>query len=170
MLPGIRVPRCLQVREEVKSVSLHTFVDASQEAYGAAVCIKVEFCHGNLSIKLVAAKTKDAPLQSISIPRLELMGAVPGIRLARSVVSTLSLQAEHITYWTDSTNVLRWIRGYSRTFKPFITNRVGEIHLSLSPNQWRHVLTAVNPADHLIRGLKIEELVNLKTWWEGPEF
>ena len=74
------------------------------------------------------------------------------------------------TYRTDSANVLWWIRGYSHTFKPFIANRVGEIHLSSSPNQWRHVPTAMNPADHLTRGFKIEELVNLKMWWEGPEF
>ena len=82
----------------MKSVSLHTFVDASQEAYGAAVYIRVDFCDGNLSVQLVTAKIKVAPLKSISIPRLELMGAVLGIRLARSVVNTLSLQAEHITY------------------------------------------------------------------------
>ena len=27
----------------------------------------------------------------------------------------------------------------------------------------------MNPADHLIRGLKVVELVNKKSWWEGPE-
>ena len=40
MLSGIRVLRCLQVREEVKSVLLYTrFTDASQETYGAAVYV-----------------------------------------------------------------------------------------------------------------------------------
>ena len=42
----------------MKSVSLHTFVDASQEAYGAAVYIRDKFCDGNLSVQLVAAKSK----------------------------------------------------------------------------------------------------------------
>ena len=170
MLSDIRVPRCLQVKRETKSVKLHTFVDASQEAYGAAVYIRVENCDGSPSLHLVASKTKVAPLQSISIPRLELMSAVLGIRLAKSVVNALSLEARHITYWTDSTNVLWWIRGYSRTFKPFIANRVGEIQMSSSPEQWRHVPTEFNPADYLTRGVKLEELIDLKTWWEGPEY
>ena len=50
----------------------------------------------------MAAKTKVAPLQSISIPHLELIDAVLGIRLARSIINALSLQAELVTFWTDS--------------------------------------------------------------------
>jgi len=111
---------------------------------------------------------KVARLQAISIPRLELMGAVVGTRLAMSVVSALSLEARLLTFWSDSANVLWWIRGHSRIFKPFIANRVEEIHLSSSPDQWRHVPTAVNPADYLTHEIKIEKLVNLKTW--GPEY
>ena len=42
--------------------------------------------------------------------------------------------------------------------------------MSSSPDQWRHVPTAVNPADYLTRGVEVEELVNLKIWWEGPEY
>jgi len=41
-LPEIKVPRCLQLKEQVKSVYLHVFVDASQDAYGAVVYVKVE--------------------------------------------------------------------------------------------------------------------------------
>jgi len=33
-----------------------------------------------------------------------------------------------------------------------------------SPEQWRHVPSAINHADYLTRGVKIEELVNLQTW------
>ena len=95
---------------------------------------------------------------------------VLSIRLARSAVNALLLQAEHITYWTDSANVLWCIRRYTHKFKPFIANRVGEIHLSSSPNEWRCIPTAMNSADHLTCGFKIKELVNLKTWWESPEF
>ena len=90
------------------------------------------------------------------------MGAVLGNRLANSVVNTLS--------WTDSANVLWWIRGYSRAFKLFVTNRVGEIQMSSSPEQWRHIPTSLNPADYLTRGVKLVEILNLKSWWEGPEY
>jgi len=109
-----------QQDREVKSATLHTFIDASQEAYGVVVYIRVKYCDESLTVWLVVSKTKVAPLQSISIPRLELMGAVLGIRLAKSVVNVLSLQAKLITLWIDSTNVLWWIRAYSHTFKSFI--------------------------------------------------
>ena len=78
----------------------------------------------------MASKTKVAPLHSISIPRLELMGAILGNRLANSVVNALSTEIKSITFWTDSANVLWWIPGYSRAFKPFVANRVGEIQMS----------------------------------------
>jgi len=89
MLSGIRIPRCLQVRE-MKSATLHA-LDASREAYSAVVYIRVKYCDGSLTVWLVASKTKVAPLQSISIPLLELMGALLDIRLVKSVVNALSL-------------------------------------------------------------------------------
>ena len=36
-LPEIKVPRCLQLKEEAKSISVHVFMDASEMAYGAVV-------------------------------------------------------------------------------------------------------------------------------------
>ena len=108
ILSEVKVLRCLQLKKEVKCAKLHTFVDASQEAYGAAVYIKVEYQDESSSVCLVASKTKVAPLHSISIPRLELMGAVLGNRLANSVVNALSMETKSITFWTDSANVLWW--------------------------------------------------------------
>ena len=169
-LSEVKVVRCLQLKKEVKCAKLHTFVDASQQAYGAAVYIKIEYQDGSSSVRLVASKTRVAPLQSISIPRLELMGAILGSRLAKSVVNALSMEAKSITFWTDSANVLWWIRGYSRVFKPFVVNRIGEIQMSSSPEQWRYIPTTINPADHLTRGVKLVEILNLKSWWEGPEY
>ena len=77
MLSKIRVPRCLQLRE-VTSATLHVFVDASKNAYGAVVYMRSEYIEGKVSLLFVASKTKVAPLQSLSIPRLELMAAVLG--------------------------------------------------------------------------------------------
>jgi len=79
-LQSIKVPRCLQQRcNSVKNV-LHTFVDASQHAYGAVVYMREEYEDQTVSVRLVAAKTRIAPFQSISIPRLELLGAIVGTR------------------------------------------------------------------------------------------
>ena len=66
-LQRIKIPRSLQRRDEVKSISLHTFVDASQYAYGGVVYVRCELECDTTTIS-VTAKTKVAPLQSTSIP------------------------------------------------------------------------------------------------------
>ena len=169
MLSKIRVPRCLQLREVI-SATLHVFVDTSENAYGAVVYMRSEYIEGKVSLSFVASKTKVAPLQSLSIPRLELMAAVLGKRLALSIAEILSIGRELITFWTDSTSILWWVKGYSRQFKPFIANRIGEIQTSTNPDKWRYVPTKQNPADHLTRGTTLTELSQLKIWWEGPIF
>ena len=82
------------------------------------------------SVSLVAAKTKVAPIQSVSIPRLELMGACLGSKLTQSVAQVLSIPIQDVVFWSDSANVLC----HSRTFKPFVANRVGEIQSSTNPS------------------------------------
>jgi len=74
-LHGIKVPRCLQKRRNSVKNVLHTFVDASQHAYGAIVYMREEYEDQTVSVRLVVAKTRIAPLQSISILKLELLGA-----------------------------------------------------------------------------------------------
>ena len=71
-------------------MSLHVFADASKEAYGAVVYQKAEYQDGTSpqSVSLVASKSKVAPLQSVSIPRLELMGAVLGSELAQVIANS----------------------------------------------------------------------------------
>ena len=152
-----KIPRSLQ-RHAVKSISLHTFLDVSQCAYGGVVYVRCEHDTKTVSVTLAAAKTKVVPLQSVSIPWLELMGAQLGSKLTHSIVSVLSIPKQHMVFWSDSTDVLWWIKGYSRIFKPFVANRIGEIQLYSNPDQWRYVSTKVNPADHLTRGLTIIEL------------
>ncbi|XP_078360456.1 uncharacterized protein LOC144644785 [Oculina patagonica] len=69
-LPVIKVPRCLRFGPEQVALSetLHTFVDASQDAYGAVVYSRVVYESGSISTRLVAAKSKVAPLTTTSIP------------------------------------------------------------------------------------------------------
>ena len=63
-----------------------------------------------------------------------------------------------------------WIRGHSRSFKPFVANRFREIHDSSSPSQWRYVSTRENPADLPTRGVAVAELALSEMQWRGPTF
>ena len=101
MLSKIKVPRSLQSSGKAKSVLLHVFVDASQDAYRAVVYMRIEYDDRRTSVSFVISKTKVTPLQVTSIPHLELMGAVIGKRLALSVAGTLNVEKQSITFWPD---------------------------------------------------------------------
>ena len=91
-LPSLHIPRCLRARAAVEEVTLHTFVDASQEEYGAACYKRHLYNDGTVSCCLVASKTRVAPLQAVSISRLELMAAVTGATLSETIGDTLGIQ------------------------------------------------------------------------------
>ena len=114
-LKQVKVPRCMRLgqEKEVRSFSLHTFVDASQDAYGAVVYEKFVYHSGKQSCRLIAAKSRVAPLRTMSIPRVELTAAALGARLTASITSVLNLKPDQITYWSDSMNVLWPIRNPS---------------------------------------------------------
>ena len=97
------------------------------------------------------------------------MAAVLGLRMARSISRVLNASLDQATLWSDSMNVLWWIRG-SRSLKPFVANRVGEIQTATDPKPWRYVATNKNPADVLTRGLKLSELTKNENWWTGTDF
>ena len=93
-----------------------------------------------------------------------------GKRLALSIASTLVINKSSLTFWTDSTSVLWWVKGHTRHFKPFVANRIGEIQADISPDRWRYVSTDENPADYLTRGTTSVDLSQLRVWWRGPAF
>ncbi|XP_055522662.1 uncharacterized protein LOC129716848 [Wyeomyia smithii] len=99
--------RCV-IRPKAVSVELHVFSDASEHAYGACAYVRSIDTGGNVSVALLTSKSKVAPLQCQSIPRLELCGARMAAELSKQVVEALKMDME-MTFWTDSTCVLRWI-------------------------------------------------------------
>ncbi|KAK3704312.1 hypothetical protein QZH41_007496 [Actinostola sp. cb2023] len=171
-LKRVQIPRCYNAAgtEQAKHVSLHTFSDVSQAAYAAVTYIRYEQIDGNTEISFVAAKAKVTPIKAISIPRLELMAAVMGVRLADTITAILNVPADQRLFWSDSMDVFHWVQGHSRHYKPFVAHRVSEIQQKTNPTQWRHVPGKMNSADDATRGLNAEDLVNGSRWLEGPAF
>ena len=119
----------LRSAEPVKSKRIVTYVDTSQQAYGAAVYIRSKYHNDAVTNRLIAAKSKVAPLTPMTVPRLELMGAILGLRLTQSLLTVLEESMESVTFYSNSTDVLWWIRGRRKDFRPFVANRIGEIKM-----------------------------------------
>ena len=84
----------------------HSCSEASEVAYGAAVYLVIWYQNGDVSSKLVAAKTKVAPMAAVSIPRHELMAAVLSLHLAKTVAEVYKIGPKNVNHWTDSFNIV----------------------------------------------------------------
>ena len=135
-LKKVQVHHCLQPRTGPAETTIHTFVDASKDAFGPDSNVRNARLDGVVETRLIASKTKVAPLATMSIPRLELSAAVMGLRLAQSVWKVLQMAIGCAIFWSDGTNTLWWIRGNGWRFKPFVANRVCEIQAQTDPIPW----------------------------------
>ena len=172
LLEKLTIPRCIPLGA-ISSIQLHVFSDASELVYAASVYARIEHTNGHVHTQLLCAKTRVAPVKTISLPRLELCGALLAARLLNSV--TTAFKETHFkiieTYaWTDSTIVLAWISDLPRKWTCFVANRVSQIQEIIPPNCWSHVISGENPADCATRGLLADELINLDLWWNGPNW
>ena len=169
-LNSLSVPRCVHPVPEVDEQEIHVFSDASQEAYGTAIYV-VSKEGDERSSQLALARARVAPqAKTQTIPRLELMGALLGLRLVKALCSTMESKIEDVHFWSDSMDVLCWIRNEVRRFQPFVAHRISEIRELTRPEQWQHVPGADNPADAPTRGLSLTDLKESQLWWEGPKF
>ena len=163
------IPRRLaQYTEPVISKQLHGFCDASTSAYGGVIYLRLLHSDTSVSVSLVTAKTRVAPLSKLTIPRLELCGALLLSKLLTVVSGDLDIPKEHIYAWCDSSVVLGWLNMTPSKLKVFAANRVGDICSRIPAVQWRYVSTKCNPADYASRGLFPQDLLQKELWWEGP--
>jgi len=85
LLQEVKIPSWLKgISERVVRCSLHTFCDASKTAYAAAVFARFEYS-SCVQVQLIQAKSRVAPVKAVTIPRLELLAATIGARLATSI-------------------------------------------------------------------------------------
>lgn len=163
----IKIPRQAILKSTIE-VSLHGFCDASEQAYGACIYLRSVDQTGNICVRLLCAKSRVAPLKKLSLPRLELCGAVLLTRLSKTAVSALQMALKGVQYWCDSTITLSWISREPSAWKVFVANRVAEIQSASDKEQWFHVCSADNPADLISRGVDPCQLNSNTLWWSGP--
>lgn len=159
----ISIPRFTLMPHAVR-IEFHGFCDTSKDAYGECIYVKSIDNAGQARINLLYAKSKVAPLKTVSLAKLELCGALKLAELHTKVKSAWTKPIDAEYFWTDSTITLTWIHGEACQWKVFVANRVTEIQDLVGKEQWHHVRSEDNPADTISRGIKPTKLQETSLW------
>ncbi|XP_062710608.1 uncharacterized protein LOC134288762 [Aedes albopictus] len=152
------------------TIQLHTFSDASEVAYGACTYARSVDSQGNVAVHLLASKSRVAPLKRISLPRLGLCTADLATKLHTKISEALQIDVPASYFWSDSTVTLQWIHAPPKNWKTFVANRVSAIQSATHGAHWNHAAGKQNPADHVSRGMEIDEFIQCEEWKHGPKW
>ena len=170
-LQHVSIPRCYRPKEfqTTTKAEVHSFSDAGKDAIGAVVYLKLWDKNGEVSVSFVCGQARLAPTHPVSIPRLELCGAILVVEAVKKVLKEIDTEIARVIYYTDSKVVLGYITNDSKRFYVYVANRVQLIRSLSMPSQGRYVESENNPADLARRGVKASKLMESR-WLSGPEF
>ena len=117
-LEKVSVPHCYHPTGFGKTIrrEIHTFSDASKDAIGASIYLRLFNDEGEICTALLFGQSKVAPAQTASIPRLELCAAVLASQAVHKIEKEIDMEIDEITFYTDSKVVLGYIQNESRRF------------------------------------------------------
>ena len=146
-IPEISFNRCVKPESSIGKPSLILFSDGSKNFYGSCAYIRWRIKDGSFLCRLLLAKTRITPMISLTIPRIELNACVLACRLREKIQKNLRIEFEQVFHFTDSSIVLGQILNESSRFKPYVANRIAEIHKKSKSSEWFWLSTENNIAD-----------------------
>ena len=149
---------------QCERVEVHTFVDASDAAFAAAVYVRTVHPDDRVKVTLALSKSRLSPIRKMTIPKLELKAAVQGVLLSKVVAAALNIPVAQHHFWTNSMNVLFWVRAHSRRFATDIGVKIAEIQQVSTSKQWRHVPGKIIPADLPTCGMTATSVAKCDVW------
>jgi len=167
-MPSLSFPRWLGYKSD-HHIELHGFCDASQQAMSAVIYLRSTSTEGEVQTNIICSKTKVAPLKRLTIPRLELSGAVLLTKLTSHIIRILELDNVSVHLWTDSSITYTWINNHPSRWKDFVHNRVCYIQEMVPQAIWHFVPGHENPADLATRGLTPNQLSDMSIWWTSMD-
>ena len=162
--------RCHKPVGAIGNPTLIIFSDASSLAYGACAYIRYKVQNGSYVSNLLTAKCKMAPIKSLTIPRLELLGAIVSARLGASIVKEMKCTFNKTFHIVDSAIVRSQIQKESYGFGTFTSTKIAEIQNKTNTEDWWWISGNMNPADLVTRPATIKDLGKNSLWQCGPHF
>ena len=158
------------IASDATEVQMHGFSDASEKAYGTCIYLHSTDTQGKYHISLDFAKSRVAPVNRVTLQRLELSAALLLACLCAAVKRAPKIQFKATYLRSDSTITLHWIKTEPHLLKTFVANGVSEIQNVLPSCEWWHVPTQDNSADLVSRDLTPFEFLNASIWINGPQW
>ncbi|XP_067939956.1 uncharacterized protein [Watersipora subatra] len=132
-LDDVLIPRCIKPTDfgPTAQAELHHFFDASLSGIGACSYMRLIDINGNVHTCLLLAKSRVVPSKGIiTVPRLELQGAVVATQLHSILKKELNIKVNQEHFWTDSEIVLAYLSNEKKKFHVYVANRVREIKMT----------------------------------------
>lgn len=92
MINKIKILRCVKYSANPQCIQLHGFADVSQKAYGACVYIRTQIENNEFCSELLCAKSRVAPVKTLTLPKLELSAGVLLAQLIDKIKKAIDLE------------------------------------------------------------------------------
>ncbi|XP_071650767.1 uncharacterized protein [Temnothorax longispinosus] len=119
----LRIPRNVIPANSSEKFDIFKFGDASEKAYGACLYAVSIDKSGKVQSHLICAKSKVAPLKTISLPRLELEAALLLSNPYHTAEKAYGDRIRRVRLWSDNTIALGWINTPPNVLKTFVAYR-----------------------------------------------
>ena len=176
-LETIVFPRSLLPKDQevVGKPDLVIFSDGSILAFGSVAYVRWKLKSGLWWSRLLLSKSKIAPRNRVTVPRLELNGALLSKRLEDFIHSDLDLDFGNVYHLVDSSTVLGYLHKSDAKLKPYEGVRVSEVQaagkfVNNRLQNWSWIEGPLNPADWATKPRQISDLCENGFWQSGPKF
>ena len=169
-LEDIQYPRCIKPVNAVGNPWLILLSDGSDAAYGCVAYCRWICTDGSVVVRLIMAKSRIAPINKVSTPRMELNAAVVSKRCRQVIEKELRYTFDRVFHLLDSETVLHQLNKISTRFNAYEGVRIGEIQAACNGNmsEWAWLAGTENTSDWLTRGKTPAQLKIDSEWFNGP--
>ena len=171
-LKEIEFPRCTKPETAIGDPWLVIFTDGSLWASGSVAYVRWKTSEDQYQSQIILARNRIAPKDRITVPRLELNGAVLGVRIRKTLMESCRYTFERIIHIVDSEIVLNQVTSLATKLEVYEGTRVGECQRICNGQMedWFWIPGKENIGDWNTRGKEPLDLNSDSMWQKGPEF